>query len=37
MMHGAEVTLTGWQASLEVQNQGFALAEFLGVPFDTMA
>ena len=34
---GAEVTLTGWQSSLNVQSQGFALAEFLGVPFDTMA
>jgi len=37
MMSGTEVVLTGWQASLDVQNQGFVLAEFLGDPFDTMA
>ena len=37
MTSGAELTLTGWQSSLEVQGQGFALADFLGVPFDTMA
>ncbi|HST10002.1 MAG TPA: hypothetical protein VLL05_06480 [Terriglobales bacterium] len=37
MTSGAELTLTGWQASLNVQQRGFALAEFLSVPFDTMA
>jgi hypothetical protein len=32
---GEEVTLTGWRSSLNVQRRGFAIGEFLGVPFDT--
>jgi len=32
---GEEVTLNGWRSSPNVQRSGFAIAEFLGVPFDT--
>jgi hypothetical protein len=37
MASGEEIALTGWTDSLRTQDQGFALADFIGVPFNTTA
>jgi len=34
---GDELKLTGWRSSLNIQQRGFAIAEFLGVPSDTIS
>jgi hypothetical protein len=34
---GEEIKLTGWRSSTEIQKRGFAIADFLAVPFDTLS
>jgi hypothetical protein len=34
---GEEIALPGWTDSLRTQEQGFALADFIGVLFNTTA